>query len=221
MDPILNDIEARIIGCLIEKDRTTPDHYPLSLNALTNACNQKSNRDPVMDLDEQTVQRALDQLRPRGFVVTSVGSGSRVEKYRHLLPEKLDLLADQTAILCELMLRGPQTVGELRTRCQRLHEFRDIDDVADTLAMLAGLSQPMVQELPRLPGQKEPRWAQLLTGPVDLESLQQAAAAAGPARAAIVSENQRIDVLESRIDELTAELEDLKSEFTRFREQFE
>ena len=164
MEPILNENEIRVLGCLIEKEMTTPDYYPLTLNALTNACNQKSNRDPVVDLEETDVVRALDALRMKGLAMQAHGEGSRVPKYRHSLAEKLFLEPEELAILCELFLRGPQTVGELRGRAGRMHDFEDLAQVEAVLQELMERQPPMAAKLPRQPGRKEHRYAHLLGG---------------------------------------------------------
>ena len=160
MDIRLDDIETRVLGCLIEKELTTPEYYPLSLNSLTNACNQKSNRDPVMGLEEREVVAALDTLRFKQLAVLSA-EGGRVPKYRHILAEKLGLLPAELAVMCELLLRGPQTVGEVRTRAERMHPFPDLAAVEEILRELMVREQPLVTRLARQPGRKEPRYAHL------------------------------------------------------------
>ena len=165
----LDALEARVLGCLVEKEITTPDQYPLSLNALVNACNQKSNRDPVLALDEATVQATLDGLGRRHLVLERSGFGSRVLKYRHRLcngdHNPLQLAPRELAVLCELLLRGPQTPGELKARVQRLAPFADADEVEATLAALAARPDgPFVVRLPRQIGARDARWAQLFTG---------------------------------------------------------
>jgi uncharacterized protein YceH (UPF0502 family) len=156
--------QTRVLGCLAEKEATTPDAYPLSTNALVLACNQRSSRDPVVDYDESTVTAALVSLRELGLARTSRGDGSRVYKHAHSLREALRLDAAGVAVLSVLMLRGPQTAGELRTRTERQHAFASLESVEATLAELAARDEPLVERLPRAPGQKEARWAQLLTG---------------------------------------------------------
>ena len=162
MEPQLDPIETRVLGCLIEKDLATPEYYPLSLNALVNACNQKSNRDPVVDLSEADVSRALASLGRKQLAIVS-GDGGRVPKYKHFLVEKLDLGRQPLAILCELMLRGPQTPGELRTRAGRMADFPELATVGSVLQQLEGETPPMVACLPRQPGRKEQRYAQLFS----------------------------------------------------------
>src|SRR5262245_31849446 len=160
--PPLTPAEVRVLGSLIEKQITTPDYYPLTLNALTNACNQLSNRDPVVAFDEQTVVRALDGLREKRLATLFSGAESRVAKYKHTLNDALLLTPAEVALLCILMLRGPQTLGELRTRSERLYRFEAMSEVEETLSALAArLPQPLVARLPRQPGTKESRFAQL------------------------------------------------------------
>jgi uncharacterized protein YceH (UPF0502 family) len=158
----LDPAELRVLGCLIEKQRTTPDTYPLSLNSLRLACNQATNRDPVVDYDEPTIRAALDRLSRRRWVRLASGPGSRAVKYRHLLDEALELSVSQQSVLAVLMLRGPQTPGELRTRTERLHPFASFDELHETLSELA--SRELVSRQDRRPGQKEERYAQLLGG---------------------------------------------------------
>lgn len=158
-------VELRVLGCLIEKQRTTPDQYPLSLNALRLASNQSTNREPVVDYDEATIRAALDRLGRRGWTRLASGPGSRVAKFRHLLEDALDLTPSQLALLGVLMLRGPQTVGELRTRSERLYPFASTDDVE--LALMELTERELVVRQPRRPGEREERWAQLLGGGVD------------------------------------------------------
>ncbi len=160
MDFSLDADEVRVLGSLLEKEITTPEYYPLSLNALVNACNQKSNRDPIVHFDEETVERVLYLLRDKGLLLNMTGAGSRVPKYGHRLSEKLNLGRRELAILCELMVRGPQTLGELRTRAERMHHFDDVSEVESVLDRMPEL----VTKLPRRPGEKEARYAQLLAG---------------------------------------------------------
>ncbi len=163
MEPLIDTTETRVLGCLIEKELATPEYYPLSLNALVNACNQKSNRDPVVELSEPDVSRALGSLGRKQYAIVS-GEGGRVAKYRHFLVEKFDLGRSALAILCELMIRGPQTPGELRTRAGRMCDFPDLAAVGAVLLQLEGEAPPMVACLPRQPGRKEQRYAQLFSG---------------------------------------------------------
>ena len=156
----LDDVEVRVLGCLIEKQRTTPDQYPLSLNALRHACNQATNRDPVVEYDEATIRAALDRLSRRGWARLASGPGSRVAKYRHLLDEALGRVPSQIALLAVLMLRGAQTPGELKQRVERLYPYGSIEDVQKALDALA--AEELVEKLPRRPGQSQDRWQQLL-----------------------------------------------------------
>ena len=161
----LSPEEARVLGCLLEKERTTPDGYPLSLNALVAACNQSTNRSPVVSYDEPTVEAALDTLRERSFVRRGVYPGSRVIKYRHVLDEALAVGPPEAALLCVMLLRGPQTPGELKSRSERLHPFKDLVAVEDTLDRLTGRDEPLARRQTREPGQKEARVRELLTEP--------------------------------------------------------
>lgn len=212
----LTDIEVRILGSLIEKESTTPDTYPLSLNALTTACNQSSNRDPVMDLGEDAVRWAINNLRQHSLVRAIQHAGSRVMKYQHLMTETMNLDAPALAALCVLMLRGPQTPGEIKGRTNRLAEFPSLSDVEATLSGL--MARELVVELPRRAGQKEVRYAHLLQGAV--------AATAGerhvPSVASVRSESGdgRISALEATVDELRRELADLGARFEEFKSQF-
>jgi uncharacterized protein len=213
----LSALEARILGALIEKEITTPDQYPLSLNALVNACNQKTNRDPVMSLDEATVQQALDGLSKRHLILERSGFGSRVVKYRHRLcngdHNPIQMTAQEVAVVTELMLRGPQTPGELRSRAQRLATFTDLGDIETTLEMLAAREDgPYVMRLPKMPGAREARYCQLLTGEPDLEAMSKAAAQATPvagvAEGGVVAASllERIETLEAQVQTLLERL---------------
>src|SRR5579872_6195939 len=166
MDLVLHPVEVRVLGALMEKEITTPEYYPLSLNALVNACNQKSNRDPVVAYDDDSAERALDSLRARGLALRITGAGSRVPKHGHRLAEQLNLGRREIAILCELMLRGPQTVGELRGRAERMHRFDDLEEVESIVQRLMDASpESLVARLERRPGEKEVRYVHLLSGP--------------------------------------------------------
>src|SRR6266550_4231211 len=204
-------VEIRVLGCLIEKERTTPDQYPLSLNALRLACNQATNRDPVVEYDESTIRAALDALSRMGWTRLATGSGSRVARFEHRLDESLTLSPSQLGILAVLMLRGPQTVGELRTRSERLYPFSALDDVERTLTALA--ERELVQRQPRRPGQKEDRFAQLLGGDTaPVPSGEEADAAADPQPSV-----DRLTELEERVGALAAELELLRDEVRALR----
>ena len=219
MDIRLNDIEVRVLGSLVEKELTTPEYYPLSLNSLTNACNQKSNRDPVMALTEEEVVRALDSLRFKQLSVISA-DGGRVPKYRHLLAEKLGLVPAEQAVLCELLVRGPQTVGELRTRCERMHPFGDLSAVEEVLQELMERESPMIAQMARQPGRKEGRYAQLFSElPESGAECQETAPEA--ARQRVMAENERIGKLEEEVATLRAEVSDLRQLMEEFKKQFE
>jgi uncharacterized protein len=219
MESVLNGIEVRVLGSLIEKELTTPEYYPLTLNALTNACNQKSNRDPVLSLDEAEVVSALDSLRFKQFVLLSA-EGSRVPKYRHILTEKLKLTPSELALLCELLLRGPQTPGELRTRAERMHPFPDLSAVEAVMAELMERTPPLAVRLPRQPGRKEQRYAQLFAGEPE-QSVDEYAPAPEAARVRVIAENERIGRLEEEVASLREAVELLRRTVAEFRAQFE
>ena len=200
----LQPAEVRVLGALVEKEITTPEYYPLTLNALINACNQKSSREPVVNYGEDTVSQALTLLRNKGLGLRISGAGHRVEKYGHTLGEKLNLGRREMALLCVLMLRGPQTVGELRGRSERMHDFEDLDEVERCLEALAARApDPLVTPMPR------GRWAHLLGGPP--EDVAETQAQGVPEKAG----------LESRVSALEREVEQLKQQFEGFRKQFE
>ena len=211
----LSPVEARLLGALVEKEITTPDQYPLSLNGLTSACNQKTNREPVMELTESVIQRTLDNLGRRHLVLERSGFGSRVLKYRHRLcngdHNPLQLSPQELAVICELLLRGPQTPGELRTRAQRLAPFADIGDVEATLARLVGREDgPFVTKLARQPGSREARYAQLFT---ELPEQASADESAEPEPAEAGREpgiGARVAALEATVARLTEEIQNLK-----------
>lgn len=216
--PALNETEVRVLGSLVEKQLTTPEYYPLTLNALTAACNQKSNRQPVVSYDEATVERALESLRAKNLVYVFYGSTSRAPKYKHLLPEVLHLTPPETALLCALMLRGPQTTGELRGRTERLYEFSGLEEIEETLDSLSAKEpEALVTKLPRQPGQKEARYAHLLSGVPEV-SLQ---AAKEPPEANRAGEAGERAPLEQEVADLRAALERLRSEFEEFKKQFD
>jgi len=219
VDMTLDDIEVRVLGSLIEKELTTPEYYPLSLNSLTNACNQKSNRDPVMALAEEDVVRALDSLRLKQLVVLSA-DGGRVPKYRHLLAEKMGLLPAEQAIICELLVRGPQTVGELRTRGERMHPFGDLAAVEEVLQELMQREKPLIALLPRQPGRKEGRYAQLFSGMPDV-TVEEHGTSPEAARVRVTAENNRIAQLEAEVTALREEVADLRRMVDEFKRQFE
>jgi uncharacterized protein YceH (UPF0502 family) len=214
MDIELNDVEVRVLGCLLEKSMTTPEYYPLSLNALTAACNQKSNREPVVAFDETTVVRGLDSLRAKQLVVLS--ASSRVPKYAENLVKTRKLVAREASLLTVLLLRGPQTVGELRARSERAHHFADLTEVEETLSELA--ESGYVKKLPRQAGRKESRYAHLFAGDVEIE-----AETPKPEPAAVIvrAENERIAKLEDEVERLRQKLESLQEAFETFRREFE
>jgi uncharacterized protein YceH (UPF0502 family) len=216
MEILLNNVEARVLGALIEKDITTPDYYPLSLNALVNACNQKNNRDPVMNLDENAVRDALNGLQEFRLAGSAGGADSRVTKYEHRLQEVFNLSRGETAVLCVLLLRGPQTPGELRGRTERMHAFEDLDAVQASLQKLMQREPSLAAMLARQPGTKESRYTHLLSGEIDLAA--QAAIAPQPSTSA---GDDRVDRLEEQVAELQREVGDLKQMFESFRKQFE
>jgi uncharacterized protein YceH (UPF0502 family) len=218
METILNAVEVRVLGCLIEKEMTTSEYYPLSLNALTNACNQKSNREPLMALAEEDVVRALNRLRFNQLTVVS-GESSRVAKYRHLLAENLKLVPAELAVVCELLVRGPQTVGELRTRCERMHPFADLAEVEEVLRELMEREDPLVVRLPRQPGRKDSRNAHLFSGMPDLTAEQDVTPE--PARVRVMAENERIVKLEEEVSALRSEVAGLRQAVEEFKSQFE
>lgn len=208
----LTDIETRVLGALVEKQVTTPEYYPLTLNALTLACNQKNNRYPVSSYSEDQVSAAVESLREKNLAYVFYGSTSRVPKYKHVMPEVLHLNAAELALMCVLMLRGPQTPGELRGNGARLYEFSGLDEVEQTLnALITRDPDPMVVRLPRQVGQKEVRFAHLLSGePVHVD--------AAPEATPRVSSRE---ALEQKVEKLAAEVESLRQQFEQFKKQFE
>ena len=218
MEFTLNPIEVRVLGCLIEKDLATPEYYPLTLNALTNACNQKSNRDPVMALAETDVVRALDSLRFQRFAHQSA-EGIRAAKYCHNLDGLLRLEPQELAILAELLLRGPQTVGELRGRAERMATITDLAAVEEILGNLAEREPPLVMRLPRQLGRKEQRYTHLLSGPPEIGDACEPPVE--PARARMLAENERLAALEAEVVALRNDVADLRAQLAAFRAQFE
>ncbi len=211
----LSPVEARVLGAFIEKELTTPDYYPLSPNALTNACNQKSNRDPVMQLEEAEVMEAVEALRKKVLAMQSQDAGSRVVKFRHILREKLYLDDHELAILGELLLRGAQTPGELRSRADRMARFEDLASVDQILQELIDKDPAMVVKLARQAGRKEHRYMHLFSGPVSEDESNQSAPIAQSAAPSAVA------ALEEEVNQLKVELAELKEEFKTFRKQFE
>lgn len=211
---MLNPVEVRVLGSLVEKEMATPEYYPLTLNALVNACNQKSNRDPAVGYDEDTVAEAIDSLREKKLAAVITGVGMRVPKYRERLSEELNLGRRELAILCELMVRGPQTVGELRDRAGRLHPFSDLDEVESVLRRLMEWQpEPLVTRLPRLPGTKELRNAHLFSGEPVIGQAE--AAAEAPVRV------DRLAALEAEVKELREQVRAVRQQLEKFRSEFE
>ena len=215
MNIILNASEVRILASLIEKDMTTPEYYPLSLNSLTNACNQKSNRNPIVSYDEDTVVRGLGQLQEKGLVRKTLTSGSRVNKFLHAVLDQFDLSRQEMAIICELMLRGPQTVGEVRSHTERMATFEILEEVESTLQGLAQHDPPLTLKIPRESGRKECRYMHLFSG--GLETLHDFTEE--PA-AIQVSAEEKIMKFEEEITMMRSELEELKRAFSEFKSQF-
>jgi uncharacterized protein YceH (UPF0502 family) len=220
---ILTEIETRVLGSLIEKDITTPDYYPLSLNALVNACNQKNNRDPVTTLDEESVRQALGTLQEKRLAGPASGADSRVTKFEHRLQEVFNFDRREIAVVCVLLLRGPQTPGELRSRTDRMYHFEALDDVISTLDRLAQREPPLARVLPRQPGTKESRYTHLFSGepPADPaeatnvgRTLLSAGAGANPAA-------DRLIALEEEVSRLRQELSEVQQQLAAFRKQFE
>ena len=217
---MLNDVEVRVLGSLVEKQVTTPEYYPLTLNALTLACNQKNNRNPVTSYDEGTVAQALDTLREKNLAYIFHGSTSRVPKYKHVMPEVMHLSAPELAIMSVLMLRGPQTPGELRGNASRLYEFSGLEEIQQVLdSLVSKETEPLVMRLPRQSGQKEARFAHLLSGPVDVDtSVVEPSAKVSTPRS---SQSERIDRLEQEVATLTEGMQKLQEQFEEFKRQFE
>ncbi|HXN21917.1 MAG TPA: YceH family protein [Candidatus Dormibacteraeota bacterium] len=220
MNILLNDVEARVLGSLMEKEITTPDYYPLSLNALINACNQKSNRDPSMHLEEEAVRQALHSLDDQALARSSASGDSRVSKYEHQLQEVFNFDRRENAIFCVLLLRGPQTPGELRSRAERMHRFDDLSEVQSTLQHLMKREPPLVKVLPRQPGTKEARYAHLLSGDVETREPEPVMGAATAAHTNPVDE-ERMALLEDKVAGLQKEFASLKQLLADFRKQFE
>jgi uncharacterized protein len=213
---VLNPAEARVLGALVEKDITTPDYYPLSLNALINACNQKNNREPVTNFDEETVRLALRNLSDKRLAGIASGADSRVTKYEHRMQEVFNFTRQETALICVLLLRGPQTPGELRGRTERMHRFEDLDEVLSGLQQLMRREPPLAKALGRRPGTKEIRYAHLLSGDVEAwEPPAETASSSGSADA------ERLIQLEEQVAALRNEVAELKQQMADFRKQFE
>jgi uncharacterized protein len=214
----LDQVEVRVLGALLEKEITTPEYYPLSLNALINACNQKSNRDPVMALDESAVRSTLESLNGKNLVGQASSADSRVPKYVHHLQEVFNFDRRESAVLCVLMLRGPQTPGELRGRTERMYRFYDLSVVESALHRLMERKPPLAMKLARVPGTKESRYAHLLSG--ELEEWK-APAETRPFATANTHDYERLTCLETELEALRKEVADLRQELRDFRKQFE
>ncbi len=215
---LLSDVEVRVLGALVEKDITTPEYYPLSLNALIHACNQKNNRHPVTSLEEGAVRDALSSLQDKGLAGPAAGADSRVTKYEHRLQEVFNFGRPEIAALCVLMLRGPQTLGELRGRAERMHHFHDLDEVQSALQRLIQREPPLAKVLPRQPGTKEARYAHLLAGE---EAQWQPVATAEPGAGVAPPVPDRISELEHQVASLREEIAGLREELGAFRKQFQ
>jgi len=213
---VLNPAEARVLGALVEKDITTPDYYPLSLNALINACNQKNNREPVTNFDEETVRLALRNLSDKRLAGPASGADGRVTKYEHRMQEVFNFTRQETALICVLLLRGPQTPGELRGRTERMYQFEHLDDVLSGLQQLMRREPPLAKALGRRPGTKEIRYAHLLSG--DVEAWEPPAETASSSYSA---DAERLIQLEEQVATLQAEVAELKQQMADFKRQFE
>jgi len=208
---LITEIEARVTGSLIEKEKTTPDYYPLTVNSLVNACNQKSNRDPVVFYDERTVEQALETLREKTLACRVTGSDMRVPKYKQIFTSFYNLTDAETAVVCVLLLRGPQTLGEIRGRTGRLYEFKDLLEVEETLQKLIGREEALAVKLPRQQG-RDPRYAHLFCGDVKIEEEK---------LIETETDKEKIARLEQFVEELKGEIADLKNQFSEFKQQFE
>ena len=210
----LSPAETRVLGCLMEKERTTPENYPLSLHSLIAACNQLTNREPILSLGDREVEEALDELRRKKLATVIFGAGSRVQKYRHILPDIYNLTPQESALLCVLLLRGPQTAGELRGRAERMAPFASLTDAENILNAMGEGSEPLTRLLPARPGQKERRYVQLLSGePAEPTPEMEEAAAAPP------PSSDRLAALEAEVAALRGELAGLRAGFEEFRRQ--
>jgi uncharacterized protein len=219
MPTVLTEIEIRVLGSLVEKQITTPEYYPLTLNALTTACNQKNNRNPVTAYTEDQVSQALETLREKNLAYVFYGSTSRVPKYKHVMPEVLHLSQPEVALICVLMLRGPQTPGELRGNASRLHEFNGLEEIEQILnSLMSRDGEPFVARLPRQAGQKEIRFAHLLSGEIAIDEY---AEPITPRRPTAASQTDRLATLEEEVVSLKSKVQDLQQQFDTFKKQFE
>jgi uncharacterized protein len=221
MNFILTEIEARVLGALVEKDITTPDYYPLSLNALVNACNQKNNREPVMTLEEEQVRHALASLQEKRLAGPSSGADSRVAKFEHRLQEVFNFDRREVAVVCVLLLRGPQTPGELRGRTDRMYHFEALEDVVSTLDRLALRDPPLTRVLPRQPGTKEARYTHLFSGEPQITEAVRPSPLVSTASVQQESNDDRLLQLENEVARLRSELTDVQQQLATFRKQFE
>jgi len=221
MPEALTEIEVRVLGSLVEKQLTTPEYYPLTLNALVAACNQKTNRDPVVSYDETTVTAALESLREKNLVYVFYGAGSRTVKYKHMLPSVYELDPAETAVVAVLMLRGPQTLGEIKERAHRMHEFTSLGEAQEVLDKLSARDEPIITRLERQPGQKDARYAHLLSGPVDASAISAASNFQKSPAVAGGGVMERVEQLEKELSDLRGELAALHETFSEFRKQFE
>jgi hypothetical protein len=220
MSITLNEYELRALGALVEKQIATPDYYPMTLNALVNACNQKNHRDPVVAYDEATVAKALEGLREKNLAYVFHGSEARAPKYGHLFPKAFDLSEAEVPLMCVLVLRGPQTPGELRSRSQHLRAFESLAEVETLLQGLSLRDEPLIVKLPRQPGSRESRFAHLLGGAVEMEQVEAAPRAPSSVQQSQAG-NEKIAKLEEEVAALRHELNELKQQFADFRKQFE
>jgi uncharacterized protein len=217
----LNEIECRVLGSLIEKDITTPDYYPLSQNALVNACNQKNNRDPVMTLDEAAVRQALATLQEKRMAGPASGADSRVQKFEHRLQEVFNFDRREIAVVCVLLLRGPQTPGELRGRTDRMYHFETLEDVVSALDHLAQREPPQVCVLPRQPGTKESRYMHLFAGEPNQSVVPRATSPADVSAIPAGTGDDRLSRLENDVSQLRQEVAEIREQLAEFRKQFE
>ncbi|QHI68171.1 YceH family protein [Tichowtungia aerotolerans] len=222
MDALLNPVEARVLGALVEKEITTPSYYPLTLSSLAAACNQKSNRNPVTDLSDKDIARATYSLREKHLAWETAPAGSRVTKFSHNIQQELRLSDEQQAVLCELILRGPQTIGELRTHCERMHPLGDIAQAAEIIQSL--VEHPdgaLAVKLPREPGRRENRYAHLLCGEPEISEEPPAEIKPAAAVLEVRAENERIAELETQVKDLWSQMSELSRQFAEFKEQFD
>jgi uncharacterized protein YceH (UPF0502 family) len=224
VNPVLNEVEARVLGALMEKEITTPDYYPLSLNALMNACNQKSNREPVMNLDENAVRDALRGLHDNSLARSVSAADSRVTKFEHRLQEAFNFDRREAAVFCELLLRGPQTPGELRSRAERMHHFDDLSEVQSALQRLMSRELPLVKVLARQPGTKESRYMHLLSGDAEITTAAEPRETPGVRNSLEMvggDSGQKFSRLEAEVAALREAVAELKQQLAAFRKQFD